>query len=158
MRLSKWWQKFKLGLNYPFTIIFNTFPPRLFSFSTDGKFSSPVPPAKDLADPLVSVRVLQPPQRQRQHHWAFPLPATVSTFCSCSFSIWDLVLLWFDSNKNGWGRRRARVQVGKPTAVRKQNCWCWAHQPAAHRPTTPAVSAKTSLAARTNADNGKWAA
>ncbi len=77
-----------LRLNYPFNIFLT--PQFLFFFSSDCKFSSPVSPAKDLADPLVSLCVLQPPQRERQHHWAFSLPATVSTFCSCSFpsGIW----------------------------------------------------------------------
>lgn len=41
---------------------------------------SPVTPAEDLAHPLVPVCVLQPPQRQRQHHRTLPLPATVSVF------------------------------------------------------------------------------
>ena len=43
-----------------------------------GELPAPVPPAEDLAHPLVPLRVLQPPQGPGQHHRALPLPAPVS--------------------------------------------------------------------------------
>ena len=43
-----------------------------------GELPAPVPPAEDLAHPLVPLRVLQPPQGAGQHHRALPLPAPVS--------------------------------------------------------------------------------